>query len=86
MPPLAEQLESGVRALELDAYWDPQPGGRGLYGQAALLRMLGRSGWLADDAFRRPGFKVLHIPDFDFRSSCVTLADCLREVDAWSGE
>lgn len=28
-PPLTEQLDSGVRAFELDAYWDPQVGAGG---------------------------------------------------------
>ncbi|KAL4428535.1 hypothetical protein ABPG75_002624 [Micractinium tetrahymenae] len=28
--------------------------------------------------------QVLHIPDFDFRSSCLLLTECLAEVKAWS--
>lgn len=31
-------------------------------------------------------FQVLHIPDFDFRSSCLLLSECLSEIKAWSGE
>jgi hypothetical protein len=32
----------------------------------------------------RPGFKVLHIQDFDFRSSCLAFVECLRIIRAWS--
>lgn len=66
--PLAQQLDAGVRALELDAYWDPAPAG--LYGQAAALRMLGRSGWLPGAEFTQPGFKA--------RGAAGMAAACLR--------
>ncbi len=32
----------------------------------------------------QPGFKVMHIQDLDFESTCVTFVDCLRTVKAWS--
>src|SRR5262249_349326 len=32
----------------------------------------------------RPGFKVLHIQDIDFRSNNLTFAGTLRELRAWS--
>lgn len=32
----------------------------------------------------KPGFKVFHIPDIDYLSSCPTLVGCLREIDRWS--
>jgi hypothetical protein len=31
-----------------------------------------------------PGFKVLHIQDLDFNSTCLTFVGCLEEVEAWS--
>lgn len=31
-----------------------------------------------------PGFKVLHMPDVDFRSSCLTLVACLSLIKDWS--
>ena len=31
-----------------------------------------------------PGFKVIHVPDVDFKSSCVMLQACLAQVAAWS--
>jgi hypothetical protein len=30
------------------------------------------------------GFKVMHLADIDFRSSCVTWVECLQTVQRWS--
>jgi hypothetical protein len=80
-PPLREQLEAGARQLELDFVYDPQ-GGR-------YLTPLGRK--MAPDTtpydlspLARPGMKVMHVPDIDYRSVCPLFVDCLREVRAWS--
>jgi hypothetical protein len=35
-------------------------------------------------AMLKPGFKVFHIPDVDYMSTCVTLIRFLGEVDRWS--
>jgi hypothetical protein len=72
--PLAEQLDRGVRGLELDIYFDPQ-GGR--YTHASLPAEQRR-------AMQEPGFKVMHLSDIDYRSSCQPFAECLRIVRAWS--
>ena len=32
----------------------------------------------------KAGFKTLHMPDVDFRSSCVTFVACLKTIRAWS--
>jgi hypothetical protein len=32
----------------------------------------------------KPGFKVIHIPDLNQRSSCLLFTDCLKEIRAWS--
>lgn len=80
--PLAEELDGGARQLELDVYYDPQ-GGR--FAEPLGPRMLGQR---LDDAaaaeLAKPGFKVLHIPDFDFRSTCARFVACLQTVKAWS--
>ena len=80
--PLTAQLDAGARQIEIDVLYDPQ-GGR----YAKPLTALG-GGVPADPAFlaamARPGFKTLHIPDIDFRSSCLTFVACLSEIDAWS--
>jgi len=79
--PLAEQLDAGVRQLEIDVVNDPK-GGRYARPRGAL------GGRPMGEAFRkamaRPGFKTLHMPDVDFRSSCLTFVACLGQVRDWS--
>lgn len=83
--PLAEQLDAGLRGLELDVYYDPE-GGRFLSPPGAHRRGYSAPPWPADDAAKmgRPGFKVMHLADIDFRSSCVVLRDCLAILRHWS--
>lgn len=80
--PIAEQLEAGARQLELDVFRDPD-GGR----YAKPLTTLRKGGVLARDvaaALAKPGYKVLHINDVDFRSSCNSFVECLTIVRTWS--
>lgn len=80
--PLAEQLNAGARQLELDVVADPE-GGR----YAKPLTAFGRGTALTPEAtaaLAKPGFKTIHMPDIDFRVSCVTFVACLKEVRAWS--
>lgn len=80
-PRLAEQVgRQNVRQIELDLFADPV-GGR--YA-APLVRLAAGLGPLTDPALYRPGTKVLHIQDYDYRSTCSTLVACLREVKALS--
>ena len=82
--PLRAQLDRGVRQLEIDIFADPQ-GGR--YADPRGERMAEAAGERTGfdrAAMRKPGYKVLHIPDIDYRSTCVTLVRCLGEVEAWS--
>jgi calcium-dependent phosphoinositide phospholipase C len=84
--PLAEQLERGVRGLELDVWLDPQ-GGRFIEPPGlARLRAAGVTPEpvAAPEVMRAPGFKVLHGINYDFHSSCPTLRGCLVQVRAWS--
>lgn len=84
-PPLAEQLRRGLRTLELDVFHDPE-GGRYLHPPGAHRRGYPAPPWPGADLarMRRPGFKVLHLADIDFRSRCVALQACLRELRDWS--
>ncbi len=80
--PLAQQLDAGARALELDLVYDPQ-GGR--YAHPAGARLA----HLPDDpayvaTMSQPGFKVLHIQDIDYRSNCLTFRACLAIIRTWS--
>jgi Phosphoinositide phospholipase C, Ca2+-dependent len=81
---LSEQLNLGLRALEIDFYAD-EKGGK--YAQPKGLSMSGAKPtrpFDPDGVMREPGFKVLHVQDIDFRSNCMTLAICLRELRQWS--
>lgn len=78
--PLEQQLATqGVRQLELDLFADPE-GGR--FAAPRLRDLAGEEPY--DPAMREPGTKVLHIQDYDYRSNCLTLVSCLRQVRAWS--
>jgi hypothetical protein len=85
--PLPEQLDHGVRQLELDVYYDPH-GGR--FAHPAVLDGLHKAGLAPSEPFDpngellAPGFKVLHRPDIDFRSTCSTLQRCLQAIRGWS--
>jgi len=73
-------VRQNVRGLELDLLGDPRGG---LYAEPLIRTTLGL-GPLPDPAWRAPGIKVLHIPDVDYRTTCVQLVSCLRQVRAWS--
>lgn len=85
-PGLTEQLDLGVRSLEIDVNADPQGGAYADPAGYRLLRARGVTDLLPFDAaaMRAPGFKVLHIPDIDFRSHCPTFRGCLAEIRTWS--
>jgi hypothetical protein len=34
--------------------------------------------------YKKPGMKVIHVPDIDYRSVCPLLVDCFREIRTWS--
>lgn len=84
-PPLDVQLDRGARTLELDIYYDPE-GGRYAHPPGALRQDHAPSPWPAAvaAAMERPGFKVMHLPDIDFRSSCQTFVGCLAIIRTWS--
>ena len=81
-PSLTAQLDSDVRALSFDVAYDPNGG---LFRNPAAASMAME---LLDDnyvgAMRRPGFKTIHVLDVDYNSSCLALADCLKQVADWS--
>ncbi len=79
-PTLTEQLDLGVRSMELDVFEDPD-GGR--YATPKGVKLLGLDP--VDPAMSTPGFKVFHIQEVDFRSTCPTFVRCLTELRDWSG-
>lgn len=85
--PLPDQLSAGVRQIELDIFAD-QKGG--LYANPAITNLVKDAGLPAGPVYdpqglmRQPGFKVFHIQDVDYRSTCITFVTCLKEVREWS--
>src|SRR5277367_1803314 len=76
--PLDLQLSSGVRQIELDIFAD-----------AAGGRYAHPSGFEDPDfdpqgLMSKPGFKVMHVQDFDYRSTCQPFIACLQIVRTWS--
>lgn len=80
--PLADQLNDGARAIEIDVVYDPKGG---LYAHPAGAAMTGLA--VTDDyiaTMSKPGFKVLHVQDIDYHAVCTTFVMCLQELKAWS--
>jgi hypothetical protein len=78
--PLADELDAGVRQIELDVFVDDPGGGR--YARPVLQPALGLAP--VDPALSEPGLKVLHVQEVDYRSTCPTFVDCLSQVRDWS--
>lgn len=77
-----DQLNLGLRNLEIDVLAD-RKGGK--YAKPKGLELVKPvHSYDAAGEMKQPGFKVLHIPDIDFRSSNLTLDGCLKELKAWS--
>ncbi len=80
--PLPEQLaELGARQIELDVFADPT-GGR--YAVRRLNEGVGLPAQAPEPEMSEPGFKVLHIDDIDYASTCLTFVACLGQVRDWS--
>jgi len=82
---LAEQLDKGARQIELDPSDDPQGG---LYSTPLARKILQERGVTPPSydltVMSKPGLKVIHVADIDYRSHCLLFIDCLRQVKAWS--
>jgi hypothetical protein len=84
---LTAQLNGGVRQLEIDIVQDPE-GGR--FAHPKIVELTKQAGLPPDPDFdpnhemEKPGFKVVHIPDLNQRSSCLLFTDCLTEIRTWS--
>jgi hypothetical protein len=80
--PLDQQFSNeGIRQIELDVFADPQGGLFARRGGLVLINEDPNSG-IPD--LQVPGFKVLHIQDYDFETTCFTFVECLSVVKAWS--
>ncbi len=84
--PLQAQLRSGVRSIELDLQPDPKGGA---YADPLPYRQLREQGAtdlapIYAEELRKPGLKVFHVADLDFRSQCPSFRSCLTLLKQWS--
>lgn len=86
-PSLEQQLSrDGLRQFELDVFADPEGG---LFSDPLGMRLARLGGaavkpFDADGVMKRPGFKVLHVPDIDCWSNVPTLPGALQRLSEWS--
>lgn len=85
-PPLTGQLAAGVRQFELDTFADPEGG---LFASPLAVKLAALAGkpvpaFDPGGTLKKPGFKVLHVPDLDCWSNTPTLVAALTEMAAWS--
>jgi len=85
--PLQQQFDSGVRQIELDIFADSKGG---LYAHPSGPQMVASAHLPPDPDFdpngvmAKPGFKVMHVQDVDYRSTCQPFTACLEQVRQWS--
>lgn len=82
--PIREQLEVyHLRGLELDVYNDPQ-GGRFFKHKLNFFIPKQRIKEEVFEELKKPGFKIIHIPDIDYQTNYLTLSAALEELNQWS--
>lgn len=86
--PLTQQLDLGLRNLELDVFHDPQGG---YYSNPKGLDIVELSGekflpFDKEKKLNKPGLKVFHVQDIDFRSHQLLFQEALQELLAWSNK
>jgi len=81
---IVDQLNLGLLNLEIDVYADTK-GGR--YAHPKGLDMApGQTPYDPEGVMAKPGFKIFHIQDIDFRSHALTFQQCLEQLKKWSDE
>ena len=80
--PLTEQFETqGIRQIELDVFYDPEGG---LYSEHKARTLFDEDPASGIDELDEPGFKVLHVQEIDYETTCYTFVSCLTEIKQWS--
>ena len=86
--PLAEQFATLlIRQVELDVYADPKGGLFAKPAARAIVQTQGKDPGEDPDSggvLGKPGLKILHVPDIDYRTTAPTFVDALRQIHAWS--
>ena len=82
--PIEEQLKMGLNNLEIDCYRD-EKGGK--YAHPKGLDMAaGQAPYDPNGEMLKPGYKVFHVVDYDFRTDSYTFAGILTKLRNWSKE
>jgi len=79
---ITDQLNMGLRNLEIDIYADSK-GGK--YAHPKGLELVKpEKAYDPNGEMNKPGFKIIHMVDVDFRSSVLTFEACLQMLKKWS--
>ncbi|AXP81501.1 hypothetical protein CJ739_2428 [Mariniflexile rhizosphaerae] len=83
---LEDQLDLGLRNLELDVFYDPHGGYYSNPKGLEIVKALGKEPRVFDkeQKLKQPGLKMFHIQDIDFRSHYLLFKDALRALKKWS--
>jgi len=80
--PIPEQLDLGLRNLEIDVYADSK-GGK--YAHPKILDLVNTTiPFDPEGKMKKPGYKMIHITDIDYQTWYYTLEDCLKDLKKWS--
>jgi len=79
---ITDQLNMGLRNLEIDIYADSKGGKFANPKGLELAKAV--EAYDPQGKMKKPGFKVLHMPDIDFRSSILTFEEILQALKNWS--
>jgi len=80
--PIPEQLDLGLRNLEIDVYADSK-GGK--YAHPKILDLVKTTqAFDPEGKMKKPGYKMIHITDIDYQTWYYTLEDCLKDLKKWS--
>ncbi|MFG6686043.1 phosphatidylinositol-specific phospholipase C1-like protein [Mariniflexile sp. HNIBRBA6329] len=84
--PLEEQLDLGLRNLELDVFYDPNGGYYSNPKGLEIVKAMGEEPQVFDNEqkLKEPGLKMFHIQDIDFRSHYLLFKDGLKALKQWS--
>ena len=80
--PILQQLDLGLRNLEIDVYADSK-GGK--YAHPKILDLVKTTEpFDPEGKMKKPGYKMIHITDIDYQTWYFTLEDCLKDLKKWS--
>ncbi|MGQ7944641.1 phosphatidylinositol-specific phospholipase C1-like protein [Flavobacterium sp. WC2509] len=84
--PLEQQLDLGLRNLELDVLYDPNGGYYSNPKGLEIVKSMGQVPMAFDkeQKLKKPGLKMFHIQDIDFRSHYLLFREGLLALKKWS--